>query len=223
MNQFRRFGFAIMLAMALAALVGVVSASASETEPKLHPSSTAFEGTGTLVKSEKIGGVTHNWTSTFTTNGGSGPYAKCETTTFTGTTQAGTTNETTATPHYSNCFSNIGGSLVSATVSTPKEWHFTATLYFSATRKWTFHVTLTGPITISVPAVGCTITVPEQTVMGEGINDTGTPPAGTEINPSTASPLEVEYTGNTGCTNNGVNNGISKYVGAVHIPTVYVE
>ncbi len=167
--------------------------------------------------------MTHNWTSTFTMNEGSGPSIKCETTKFTGTTQAGTTAEVTVTPSYTNCLSTIFGTLVTATVSTPKVWHISVATYNTATRVYTGKIKVTGPVTIDVPAVACTITVGEQEVSGEGINDTGTPPAGTEVNPASATPIEVAYTGNTGCTNNGVNNGKAKYVGAVHIPTIYVE
>lgn len=101
-------------------LVAALADPAAASAIGIHPSSAKFEATGTLVKSEKIGGVTDNWTSTFTTNGGSGPYFKCETTRFTGTTQAGTTAEVTVKPSCADCFSNYGDSLVSAIVSTPK-------------------------------------------------------------------------------------------------------
>jgi hypothetical protein len=216
MKHLRMLGIVAAMAMALTAIVGVASASAHG----IMPGSTGFTGTGTVLETQKVGGVTHSWTSTFTTNGGSGPYAKCEETEFTGTTQAGTTEEVTVTPHYRKCFSNIGGSFVTAEVETPLVWHLkigTVTL-----PTYTGTVKVTGPVKIKVPAVACEITVGEQEVAAEGRNDTGTPPAGTEVNTATAG-ITVAYTGNTGCTSNGVNNGNSVYKGAVHIPTIYVE
>jgi len=212
MKHLRMVSLAVALAMALTAFVGVASASAA---PKIHPSSTAFTGTGTLL--ETVG--THKYVSSFTTNGGEGPFVKCEESGATGTTQAGTTEEVTAKVTFGKCFSNIGGTLVAANVTVPLEWHLKLTIGLTPPF-FTLDVKTTGTILIKVPAVGCTISVAEQEVMAEGKNDAGTPPAGTTINPTTATPIEVAYT-QSGCA--GVVNGNSKYRGAVHIPTIYAE
>ena len=210
MKHLRMIGLAAMMAAALTAFVGVASASALA----IHPSSTAFTGTGELL--ETVG--THKYVSSFTTNGGEGPYVKCEESKFTGTTQAGTTAETETTPSYSKCFSNIGGTVVSATVTVPSAWKLN--IVSATLPSYSGTVETTGTILIKVPAVACTISVASVNVTVTGKNDAGNPPAGTTINPTTAAPIEVAYT-QSGCA--GVINGKSKYRGQVHIPTIYVE
>lgn len=189
--------------------VGTGSASALRIEPP----GTAFVGRGTA-------------SAVFTTNNGSGPTVTCTTTTFTGTTGAAGSTSVDVTPSYSgggstpaHCTSNIGGGRRDATVSTPGTWTLTVT--GGMLPSYTGTVRINGGVTISIAGLTCQIHIaPGTVVSGGGVNDAGSPPTGTTINP-TGSSISVPFTTTGTCL--GVNSALpAEYTGPVHTPGIYV-
>jgi hypothetical protein len=216
---------ALFATLAMATAVFAAETSAAGTVPTFHPVATAFTGTGQVLQTEKLGGVIHRWESSFTFNSGNGPYFKCENISLSGVTKSVLSSEVSVKPTINNCIANWGGGLVAVEVETPQEWTVTATerIGTGSPAKYKVAIGIRGPVKLKLAAIGCELTWGEQTVYAEGVNDVGSPAAGTTIDPTTAAPLEINYTGNSGCTSNGINNGVGKFRGAVHIPTVFVE
>ena len=204
----RRLAASVVAVVALSSVAGA-SASAATWQPP----GTAFNGAGTLL--ETVG--THHYVSSFTLNEGEGIAIKCEEASLTGTTRNPVSAEVKVSPKYGRCTSNIAGTLVPATVTTPGEWALTSQALSGAS--YTASLS-TVQATIKVPALGaCTLSIPQQAVKVSGTNDLGSPPVGTTINPTSAAAIDFAYAA-SGCP--GVTNGKLKYRGAVHVPTVYV-
>jgi hypothetical protein len=208
-----RFKLPVALLTTCAALLAlfVVPALASAATGKIGPPGTAFTGVGQEIPGE--GGLT----SIFTTNEGKGPFVGCKSTTFKGETEPTETSNVFVEPSYTECQTNIGGSLRAATVNSPGEWNLVVT---SEVKEEKYSgVADIEPVTITVAGLSCTISVPAQTVPGlTGRNGTLGGVSGTFVNTGIAKPT---YTATAGCT--GVNSGTSEYIGEVFAPGIKVK
>jgi hypothetical protein len=171
---------------------------------KFRPPDTPFEGIGQEIE--------EGYSSILTTNEGEGPFVGCKDTIATGETESPASDELQFEPSYSDCVTNIGGSLRSATISAPGTWNFAVET--TELPKYRGRLEIEEPVTIKVAGLAvCTITVPAQTISGiEGENVTG----GTLLNTGVAEP---QYAA-TGCP--GVASGVAEYVGSFFLEGIHV-
>lgn len=202
MHVKRDRGLRAALAAALAAgAIGAV-ASAPASAFTIEPPGTAFTGSGTEP-------------AVFMTNNGNGPTVTCTTTSFTGRTSSPATDAVDVTPSYTGCTSNIGGGVRNATVTTPGTWTLRVT--GGALPAYSGTVRINSGVTITIAGLSCVIDIaPGTTVAGAGVNDAGSPPAGTFINPR-GSTISVPF------STSGVCLGVDRTQPAVYDGEVYAR
>jgi len=209
MRSMKKMGSVVGLMVAVMALTGAASATAS---PLITPAGTAFTATST-TGTEHVFSISSNIK------------VRCNHARFTGTTANPASANVTFTATYGAaatagawCRLYVGGVFSAATVAPSSTWGLATSTFNAGTGASTGSVTTSGATTITVGT--CVITVPTATTVGiTGQNDNPTP--GVEL---TASGSGLSYT-SSGCGAFGVpaSGNTATYTGVVYIPNLYVS
>jgi len=205
MRSIKKMGSVVGLVVAVVALTGAASASAT---PLITPAGTAFSGTSS---GEHV----------FTIN--SNLKVRCDHATFSGTTSNPASDTTLFTPAYGDmaaagkwCRLYVGGVFTAGTVTPTGQWSLKVTSLSGVTSSG--HVTTSGVTHITVGP--CTIDVPSGTVV---------PVTGTNVASPTGVHLVASGTGlsytSSGCSGFGVpaSGTTATYSGTVDIPGLTVS
>jgi hypothetical protein len=202
-SAMRRAACRLVLGLCLA-VPGVALVSGGAIAATIEPAGTSFTGTSTGP-------------AVFTPNEGRGPAVTCKTATATGTTASPASNTVEITQSYSDC-SMLNG-LAPVRVETPGTW--TLTVDDASADGYSGTVRINEAARMVVARGLCTITIAAgTTVRATGVNDGGSPPAGTTINPE---PNAIPVPFSTEGTCLAVDRSKpALYTGPIHVPGIAV-
>ncbi len=183
--------------------LGMGAASASAAGINLDPNPYSFSGSQTTTNSFTAGGAT----------------VTCSTATFTGNTSNSTNLRIPFRANYSGCHVNFAGILVPATVTTHSDWalnYVSGSAGTSVTS--TVDVTDPGggvtPVTIQVPAIGCTIGIYPQTGLSHVVATNVASPTAVDL---AATVTGISYHATSGCAGVPATGTNGTYNGSVRI------